>query len=360
MDAPLGGEEPMISSPVNRRIFLQRAFAFSAAASLGGCGRGASVVALTQTAPIAPATTQSGRTTEILMVGDWGWSGNDSGQSAVAIAMQLYVARQGLTVDALLFLGDNLYDDLPGGVTSSLWQTKFEQMYPQSVFNCPAYAVLGNHDYQNAPQSKVEAELAYAATGTSRWTMPSPSYTFKLPTQNPLVTFLALDSNTPDEPANPPPPNSSFFTPTEEQASAQLQWLSQQLQQPLTTPFLVVMAHHPVYSDGTFGDNGSLVKNLDPMLRQHGVHLYLAGHNHDLEHLEFAGHPTSFVGSGGGGAWLTAGDSAPARGPYCKESHGFTHLTIGPDLMTLKHIDEAGTVVHAFTKTPSGTVTILS
>jgi tartrate-resistant acid phosphatase type 5 len=102
------------------------------------------------------------------------------------------------------------------------------------------------------------------------------------------------------------------------------------------------------------------VKNWDPLLRQYGVHLYLAGHNHDLEHLEFAGHPTSFVGSGGGGAWLTPPDAAPPRGPYYDEAYGFTHLNIQSDLMTLKHIDATGKIVHAFTKTPAGVVTIQS
>lgn len=352
----------MIPGPVNRRIFLQRAFAFSAAASLTGCGRGVSIVEVaagqTQNAPKLPAATAD-KTIDILMVGDWGWTGDNS-QLLVASAMQSYVAQQQLDVQALLLLGDNFYGNLPGGATSSLWQTLFEQMYPQSVFNCPAYAVPGNHDYQNAPQSKVAAELAYAATGTSRWTMPSLYYRFMLPAENPIVTFLALDSNMPSEPANPIPPDASYFTPTPAQVEAEIQWLSQEIQKPLTTPFLVVMAHHPVYSDGTFGDNATLVNKWDPLLRQSKAHLYLAGHNHDLEHLEFSGHPTSFVGSGGGGAWLTGQDSAPARGPYYKESHGFSHLRVQSDLMTLRHLDETGAVVHSFTKTSAGVVTILS
>ena len=41
----------------------------------------------------------------------------------------------------------------------------FEQMYPASDFPCPAYAVLGNHDYQRWPESKVDAELEYARSG---------------------------------------------------------------------------------------------------------------------------------------------------------------------------------------------------
>ncbi len=192
----------MASGPLNRRTFLQRAFAFSAAASLAGCGRGTSIVGNESLQSFQAATDGP---TNLLMIGDWGWSG-DVSQSQVAEAMQVYVTKKGLTIDALLLLGDNFYDDLPGGANSSLWQTKFEKMYPESLFTCPAYAIPGNHDYQYAPDSKVKAQLAYAAKGNSRWTMPSLHYRFTVPENNPLLTVLALDSNAPNEPANPLPP----------------------------------------------------------------------------------------------------------------------------------------------------------
>lgn len=350
----------MASRPVDRRVFLQRAFAFSAAATLSGCARGISTLTNQNQTALNASAAEVETTTDIMFLGDWG-STADNSQSLVATAMESYISQQRLNIDALLLLGDNFYDNMPGGATSSLWQTLFEQMYPKTVFNCPAYAIPGNHDYQNAPQSKVAAELAYAAAGNTRWTMPSLYYTFTIPVQNPLVTVIALDSNSPNEPANPAPPDSTFFLPTEAYVQTELQWFTQQIQQPLTTPFLVVMAHHPVYSNGIWGDNETLVTNWDPLLRKYGAHLYLAGHNHDLEHLEFAGHPTSFVGSGGGGAGLTPETASDAsRGPFYDETHGFTHLNVTPTLMTLRHIDPTGKILHAFTKTPSGVVTILS
>lgn len=347
----------MASGPINRRIFLQRAFAFSAAASLAGCGRGTSVVDMEGLQNFQAATDGPAN---LLLIGDWGWSG-DASQAQVADAMQVYVVEKGLTIEALLLLGDNFYDDLPGGASSSLWQTKFEQMYPATQFGCPAYAILGNHDYQYAPGSKVEAELQYAAAGNSRWTMPSRFYRFMVPAQNPLVTVLALDSNMPDEPANPPPPNPSFYTPSADDAAAQLQWLTAELEKPLTTPFLIVMGHQPLYSNGVFGDNATLINSWDSLFRRYGVHLYVSGHNHDLEHLEFAGHPTSFVVSGGGGAWLTSQKSNDSTSQsYFSESHGFTLVKVHTDLMTVRHIDPNGNVLHAFSKTPAGVVTILS
>lgn len=346
----------MPSGPINRRIFLQRAFAFSAAASLAGCGRGTSMVDFEPQQSFQQATDGPAN---LLMIGDWGWSG-DTSQAQVAEAMQVFVLKKGLTIDALLLLGDNFYDDLPGGASSPFWQTRFEQMYPQSHFNCPAFAILGNHDYQYAPESKVIAELAYAAAVQTRWTMPGRYYRFTVPYDNPLITILALDSNMPNEPANPRPPNPSFYTPTPADVAAQQQWLAAELQKPLTTPFLMVMGHHPMYSNGVFGDNATLVRSWDSLLRQHGVHLYVSGHNHDLEHLEFAGHPTSFVVSGGGGAWLSGQKTSNGATGYFSESHGFTLLKVHSNLLTVRHIDPNGNVLHAFSKTPEGVVTILS
>lgn len=342
-------------TPLTRRRFLQQAFAFSAAATLAGCSQ-----PTTQVISAPPSVAES-KTSHLLVVGDWGWDATSANQSQVASAMQSYVATQKISADALLMLGDNFYGTMTDGASSSRWQTQFEQMYPASVFSGPAYAVLGNHDYQVAPVAKVDAELAYAQTGTSRWTMPSRYYRFTFPAQNPVITLIALDSNMPNEPAQPLPPNPTYYTQDATSVAAQLDWLTDTLAQPLTTPFLATIAHHPIYSNGPHNDNRTLINSWDPLLRQYGVHLYMAGHDHDLQHLEFTGHPTSFVLSGGGGAPLVALNAADAaRGPFAQEISGFTHLELQAQLMTIRHIGVDGTVMHAFTKTPSGVVTILT
>ncbi len=74
-----------------------------------------------------------------------------------------------------------------------------------------------------------------------------------------------------------------------------------ELAKPRTTPFLAVGAHHPLYSNGRHRDNPMLIAQWDSLLPRHNVDLYLSGHDHDLQHLEFKDHPTSFVISGGGG-----------------------------------------------------------
>ena len=331
---------------LSRRGFLRQSFAFSALAGLGGLPSLAK----------GPAHKPNAAARQLLMVGDWGYE-DFAAQSRVAGAMQQYVREHSLTTDALLMLGDNWYGPLPGGVASPRWKTQFEDMYPQSVFNCAAYAIPGNHDYQRMPESKVAAELEYARKGGTRWTMPSLWYRFDFPATDPLMTVIALDSNMPHPVGEHA--KAANYTLTAEQQAEQLTWLEAELLKPRTTPFLVVMGHHPIFSNGPHGDKQILIRDWEPLLRKHKAHLYLAGHDHDMQHLEFDGHPTSFVLSGGGGADLyTLKIEEAQRGPYAAKVYGFSHLEVTPEKLTLRHMDETGRLIHAFDKLPDGSVKI--
>jgi 3',5'-cyclic AMP phosphodiesterase CpdA len=279
--------------------------------------------------------------------------------------MRRYAEQHGLEPKALVFLGDNWYGTLDGGAQSSRWKTQFEDVYPASAFDCPVYAILGNHDYQMSPMNKVDAELEYARSGKSRFTMAGRWYRFEFPAKNPLVTFLALDSNMPEGDGaggrKPGTDRRGFITMTPEQKAEQLAWLEAELKKPRTTPYLVAMGHHPVYSDGPHGDHATLIRDWDPLFRKYGVQFYFAGHDHDLQHLEFEGHPTSFFMSGGGGADLYNLKIQPsARGPFAEKIYGFSQLSVTKEKLTLRHLDSDGRVLHAFSKTPAGKVSILT
>jgi tartrate-resistant acid phosphatase type 5 len=331
---------------ISRRRFLRQSFAFSALATLGSLPR------------IASALGRDEAAIDLLMVGDWGYDADQTAQLDVARAMRLYAQQHGIKSQALFMLGDNWYGELQGGVHSQRWRTQFEEMYPAEVFDCPAYAILGNHDYQRWPESKVDAELEYARTAKTRWTMPARWYRFEFPATKPLMTVIALDSNMPF--ADGSSSRGRDFTLTSQQQADQLAWLTIELKRPQTTPFLVVMGHHPVYSDGKHGDHPVLVHDWDPLFREHGVHLYLAGHDHDMQHLEFEHHPTSFFLSGGGGADLYDLKTDPSkRGPYAQKIYGFSHLSVTRQQLTLRHLDSSGRVLHAFAKTSAGAITIL-
>jgi tartrate-resistant acid phosphatase type 5 len=325
------------SQAIARRRFLRETFAFSA-------------LALTGVSRTSFAQDVETRGSHLLMVGDWGATGRAAQQTRVASAMRRFVESNRLKTEAMLMLGDNFYGQFDGGVESPRWKTQFEEMYPKSAFDCPCYALLGNHDYYIEPADKPDAQLAYARKGGTRWTMPAKWYRFDFPQLNPIVTFIALDSNYQKTAEGKQALN-------EQERAAQRDWLEAELAKPRRTPFLVVLGHHPLYSNGSHGDSATLIGLWDSLFRQHKVHMYLCGHDHDLQHLEFAGHPTSFVISGGGGAGLRELKIDPAqRGPFGRKAAGFSHLQVTPEQLVLRHIDEQGTIIHGFSKTPEGIV----
>ncbi len=330
----------MPSSSRSRRQFLQT-FGFSAAALLAG------------RFDMRSAVPADARAKHVFLFGDWGAKDSAEPQQKVARAMASYAAGQGIHPAALFLLGDNFYGQMDGGADCPRWRTQFEEMYPVSQFDGPCYALLGNHDYNVEPAGKAEAQLAYAAAhpGT-RWTMPAKWYRFDFPQERPLVTFLALDSNYQTATAEK-------LSLTAEERVAQAQWLRAELAKPRTTPFLVVCGHHPLYSNS--GDGQHLIAEWDALFREHAAHLYFCGHIHDLEHLEFEGHPTSFVVSGGGGTIV--GDKkknkSSALSRFSQGVHGFTHLEVHEERLIIRHVADDGARLHAFAKSPQGAVDLL-
>lgn len=219
-------------------------------------------------------------------------------------------------------------------------------MYPARVFPGPCWAMLGNHDYDDEPETKLAAQLAYttARTGT-RWTMPAKWYRFEWPVTSPLVTCLVLDSNW----------HNRVLSLTDKERERQNRWLEGELKKTRTTPWLVVLSHHPMYSNGRHGDQGHLVEEWGPLLQKQRVDFYFSGHDHDLQHLEFEGRHTSFVVSGGGGARVR-NLAKNKRGPFAKAIHGFTHLQVNRERFLIRHLDPNQKLLHSFHRTPDGKV----
>jgi tartrate-resistant acid phosphatase type 5 len=324
----------------SRRRFLLQTAKFSALVLLG------SPRALAE--PPVAATRPDPKSTHVVMLGDWGTAAEPAQQIVVANAMKRWASDNSIRPEALLMLGDNFYGEMPDGMNSRRWIKQFELMYPSSLFPGPAYAVLGNHDYETFRGNKVEAELAYSRQ-SPRWTLPQRWYSVKLPKEDPLLTLICLDSNIPGSKGFNLSPWS--FVLTEQQHDEQQAWFEAELAKARTTPFLAVAAHHPLYSNGQHRDNPKLIAQWDSLLRRHNVDLYLSGHDHDLQHLEFEGHPTSFVISGGGGAELVGWTTPPQeRGPWGLRALGFTDLQISKKEVVVRHIGKDATVLYEVKK----------
>lgn len=292
--------------------------------------------------------------THLLSIGDFGSQGKE--QEAVSRAMQKYVADHRLRTAGLLLLGDNFYSKMEGGVKSKRWDTGFESMYPATSFPGPCWAVLGNHDYHDNAGGQ-DTQLAYAKdTPGTRWTMPAKWYRVDLPAAEPVVTMFFLDSDLRSVSGGRTAGGQQRASLTAEEEEQQAAWLKGELAKP-RAKFTLAIGHHPLYSNGAHGDTQSLVAAWGGVFQKHGVHMYLCGHDHDLQHLELDGLKTSFVVSGGGGARVRKLKS-DRKTPYGKDVYGFSHLSFSRDRLTLRHIDANGMQVHAFTKLADGTVNL--
>ena len=335
---------------LSRRSFLQQTFAYSAMAALAP---GSLLPAGAQQAP--PPNPNAAH---MFLLGDWGTDRYKPQQISVSQSMNQWMDSRHVQPGALFMLGDNWYGKMHGKTGEERWQEQFENMYPANRFPGPAYAVLGNHDYERAKIDKVQMQLDYPKQHKTRWTMPSRWYTFNYPEVNPVAKFICLDSNLPGTKPFDPWPWSYLMSP--EDREAQDVWFKAELAKPRTLPFLIVIAHHPLFTNGVHRDNPILIPRWDPLLRDAKVDFYITGHDHDLQHLEFAGHPTSFVISGGGGAELVDWSMDPKkRGPFGGRVLGFSHLELAKDICTLRHIGLNAEELHSFQKTPDGRMTIL-
>lgn len=135
---------------------------------------------------------------------------------------------------------------------------------------------------------------------------------------------------------------------TRQQHDEQQRWLEAELEKPRSTPFLALSVHHPLYSNGIHRDNPKLIAQWDSLLRRHKVDLYLSGHDHDLQHLEFKGIPLRLSFPAEEARSSSAGRHPPENGDH--GAVGFTDLQISHDELAVRHIGKDATVLYEFKK----------
>lgn len=271
----------------------------------------------------------------LLTFGDWGCG--STAQVHVAKAMADYAAAR--KFDAAILLGDNFYT-LVNDAESPFWQSWFEKMYDPVALNMPFYALLGNHDCEHSNIS-ARAELAYAvAHPESRWKMPSRYYRIDFPTAKPFVSVLMLDDNLQGR-----------------EWEKEAKWFAEELARPDRPTWLIVASHAPLFSNSEHGDSKSSHKRIGALLEKHRVDLHLAGHDHNLQHIQSETNSTTFIVSGAGGKTLYP-MYRDDRGPFTASVYGFVHINLTPERATVRFVSEQGKTLHLFERTPDGKVDV--
>jgi Calcineurin-like phosphoesterase len=201
-----------------------------------------------------------------LALGDFGTGGDFQQRIADAMCREV----EGEPVRYVVTTGDNVYGSGEPEDFDSDFKEPYSCLFQRGV---RFHAVLGNHDVITRGG---QPEINDPAFG-----MPARYYVWRLG----VISFIMLESNGLDEDPE------------------QLQWMRKELARAQSSPWTIVVFHHPVFSAGTVhGPTPGFDEILARPFSQFGVDLVLNGHDHNYQHAELDG--VTYVVTGGGGAGL--------------------------------------------------------
>ena len=277
-----------------------------------------------------------------IVMGDWGRFGEDH---QIPVAKQMGITATAINRDFIISTGDNFY---PVGVASEYdpqWKSSYEDIYTDFSLHWNWYSVLGNHDYAGNP----DAQVAYSKI-SRRWNMPARYYskTFAIngnPNEQVLIAFI--DTN---------PLIPAFYKSEQygknvisQDSTAQKKWLIKTLNDaPKTVKWNLVEGHHPLFTATLKRresyDTQAVRKSLKSLLDKCEVDAYIAGHDHDLQHLLPEGKTHYFVS--GSASEATPIDKLPFSKLAASE-YGFMVFSVLADTLYVQAVNEKGEVIYS-------------
>ncbi|TVU24745.1 hypothetical protein EJB05_27199, partial [Eragrostis curvula] len=245
----------------------------------------------------------------VLAVGDWGRRGQYN-QSLVAD--QMGIIGEKLNIDFVINVGDNFYKNGLTGVDDKAFEESFTNIYIAKSLQKPWYTIPGNHDYRGDALAQLSPVLRNLE---SRW-ICMKSFVVSAD----IVDFFFID----------------------------------------TTPFVLKYWTNPKKS--TYDWRGvaprenyianvvkELLQHVLPVLKAHGVDLYINGHDHCLEHISSRDSPLQYLTSGGGSkAWRGIFTPNSDKLEFFYDGQGFMSLQLTKAEVHLAFYDIAGTVLHSW------------
>ncbi|RXK57739.1 acid phosphatase [Lacibacter luteus] len=278
-----------------------------------------------------------------IAMGDWGRNGADH---QLQVAKQMSITANEIMSQFTIATGDNFY---PKGVISEfdpLWKYSFEDIYTDFRLQWDWYPVLGNHDYISSP----DAQVRYSGI-SRRWKMTARYYskTFAIngDTTN-QVLLLFIDTN----PFIPEFYKNAEYGPNVkgQDTTNQKRWMEKLLS--TTSPNIkwkIVVGHHPMYTGGsrTEGYDTKAIRNtLKPMFDKYKVDVYLAGHEHSLQHMQSAGNMHHIISG-------AASEKTPARlienSLLSASEYGFFVFSVTGNELLLQAVNDTGKIIYTYT-----------
>ena len=256
-----------------------------------------------------------------LLMGDWG----KPGSGLDSVSAQMAIVADFLSIDFLLTAGDNFYPDGVDSVTDPYWNV-YTDNFNQSSLQVPWYISVGNHDHHGS----IQAQIDYSDID-ERWNFPSAFYDLNMAINSygDSLGIIVIDSQ-----ALRSDPNNMD----------QANWIATTAQQ-MNHKWKIMLGHHNLYSYGYHGESATMINLLEDVLNDNEVDLYLAGHEHDMQHLKAEGY-TNYVISGSAAKLRPVED-----GPYSLFSlseYGFSLIRVSNHKLQHYFIDQYGYVVYGF------------
>ena len=220
-------------------------------------------------------------------------------QRRVAAVLDALVTDQDIRF--VISLGDNIYqgeqgqvDDESGGEDDD-WYSSYFQPYRYVIARIPVFPAIGNHDTTDTEGSDDRAQMEDNFHIHERFRNDSerasvdPGLFYRL-RYGRDVQLVCIDTSQDDSDDGA----HRFF-----QESHHREWLQQALDEP-GIRWHIPFSHHPAYCAGPKHPNDvEIVRDVVPLLRDAGVRLVLAGHEHNFQIAEVD--DCTYVVSGAGG-----------------------------------------------------------
>lgn len=258
-------------------------------------------------------------------------------------------------IDFVLSLGDNFYFKGVRSVNDRRFKRTFEDVYSAPSLQVPWLIVAGNHDHDG----NVSAQIEYSKR-SKRWHFPSHYYkkTYQIPgSDGATLDILMLDTvllcgNTDpdDEEAQPVTEDRN-----EVLYNRQFRWINKNLNESKAR-YILVAGHYPIYSACSHGTTKCLERDLDPLLRKYRVNAYLAGHDHDLQHIRperlgwnveyFISGCTNFINPSLIHRRSLPRNSLKFAWASVFSYGGFAYMEVAEDSMVITFYDSGGKILH--------------
>jgi len=280
-----------------------------------------------------PARSQS-LALNFVVIGDWG---RDGCCQQAGVAEQMASRAVAIGSKFVISVGDNFYENGVTSIHDPQWKTSFQDIYTRPGLMTPWHVILGNHDYQRT--GRPEAQIAYSSIDP-RWSLPAPFYRrSERLADGTTADFFFLDTSSYIQHYGKP---GSVVHVDRAQPEPQFRWLEHGLAASQAA-WKIVIGHHQVYAATAPGDyvGDDMIRRFKPLLDKYGVHVYINGHEHNLQHITQDG--VHYI-TCGAGSQTDPVHAAP--GQFGSGRHGFMAMRLEKETLGFSFIDDLGNTLY--------------